>query len=83
MISEEITILIKLRTIITARRELNLQLLTFKMQMIREKARTLELCGQQRESHRQNRGKDGPQLANEEVAVPFVSYSCYQNGPSL
>lgn len=78
IISEEIIILIKLRTI-PVRRQLNLQLITFKAQslgqMSGEKSRTLELCGQHHEGHGPQRGKDGPQLVNQEVAVPFVTVS--------
>lgn len=78
IISEEIIILTKLRTI-PMRRQLNLQLITFKTQslgqMSEEKSRTLELCGQHHEGHGPQRGKDGRQLVNQEVAVPFVTVS--------
>lgn len=68
------------------RRQLNLQLITFKTQslgqMSGEKSRTLELCGQHHEGHGPKRGKDGRQLVNQEVAI-CDSFSCYQNRPQL
>lgn len=82
-IISEIIILIKLRTN-PVRSQLNLQLITFKMQSLGqtsgEKSTILELCGHHHEGHGPKRGKDGCQLVSQEVAVLFVTVSVTGTG---